>query len=366
MADHHEGGDQDHPNSYNRSFSLFSSSYSSFVDSPSSTSSSSVAAHKKKMLSFDPSYMSLTDFLQHGSPVDYDMMNSSTSGFFGHGCDEDYKAASAFDVKEMVESVETPNCSVTSSSTEADEDSSKGTREESYDHKQQTRLVEDQGGGDQNSTKENDKAKKKKKGEKKQREPRFAFMTKSEVDQLEDGYRWRKYGQKAVKNSPYPRSYYRCTAQKCTVKKRVEWSFQDPSVVITTYEGQHNHHVPSTLRGQVTASAAGIMLPYPLLTPQPLPAMGRDSTKPNYDQQLFFHMRGSRHGGGNSSSVQRASSMSSYVPASSSTVATSVTHQRLGYPVHHDQMQHYVGDDNYGLLQDVVPSFILKQEPFGQ
>ncbi|GAB2226744.1 hypothetical protein Droror1_Dr00022564 [Drosera rotundifolia] len=109
------------------------------------------------------------------------------------------------------------------------------------------------------------------------------------------------------------------------------------------------------------------MLPYPLLTPQPLPAMGRgSSTNPNYDQQLSFHMRGSRHGGGSSSSAQRASSMSSYVPASSSTVATSVTHQRLGYPVHHDQMQHYVGDDNYGLLQDVVPSFLLKQEPFGQ
>lgn len=30
-------------------------------------------------------------------------------------------------------------------------------------------------------------------------------MTKSDVDHLEDGYRWRKYGQKAVKNSPYPR-----------------------------------------------------------------------------------------------------------------------------------------------------------------
>ena len=43
------------------------------------------------------------------------------------------------------------------------------------------------------------------KGEKRQRQPRFAFMTKSEVDHLEDGYRWRQYGQKAVKNSPYPR-----------------------------------------------------------------------------------------------------------------------------------------------------------------
>lgn len=31
----------------------------------------------------------------------------------------------------------------------------------------------------------------KKKNQKKQREPRFAFMTKSEVDHLDDGYRWR-------------------------------------------------------------------------------------------------------------------------------------------------------------------------------
>ncbi|PKA64697.1 putative WRKY transcription factor 28 [Apostasia shenzhenica] len=89
----------------------------------------------------------------------------------------------------------------------------------------------------------------KKKGDKRQREPRFAFMTKSEVDHLDDGYRWRKYGQKAVKNSPYPRSYYRCTTQKCAVKKRVERSFEDPSVVITTYEGQHTHHCPPSIRG---------------------------------------------------------------------------------------------------------------------
>ncbi|KAK3134740.1 hypothetical protein QOZ80_5BG0410120 [Eleusine coracana subsp. coracana] len=76
------------------------------------------------------------------------------------------------------------------------------------------------------------------------RQPRVAFKTKSEVDHLEDGYRWRKYGQKAVKNSPYPRSYYRCTAARCGVKKLVERSQQDPSSVITTYEGQHTHPSP--------------------------------------------------------------------------------------------------------------------------
>ncbi|KAL6894031.1 hypothetical protein ACP4OV_008129 [Aristida adscensionis] len=85
-----------------------------------------------------------------------------------------------------------------------------------------------------------------KKGQKRARQPRFAFVTKSEIDHLEDGYRWRKYGQKAVKNSPFPRSYYRCTNSKCTVKKRVERSSDDPSVVITTYEGQHCHHTAAS------------------------------------------------------------------------------------------------------------------------
>ncbi|KAL6187765.1 hypothetical protein ACLB2K_039160 [Fragaria x ananassa] len=89
----------------------------------------------------------------------------------------------------------------------------------------------------------------KKKGQKRIRQPRFAFMTKSEVDHLEDGYRWRKYGQKAVKNSPYPRSYYRCTNSKCIVKKRVERSSEDPTTVITTYEGQHCHHTVTFPRG---------------------------------------------------------------------------------------------------------------------
>ncbi|PWA98707.1 DNA-binding WRKY [Artemisia annua] len=89
----------------------------------------------------------------------------------------------------------------------------------------------------------------KKKGPKRIRQPRFAFMTKSEIDHLEDGYRWRKYGQKAVKNSPFPRSYYRCTNSKCTVKKRVERSSEDPTTVITTYEGQHCHHTVGFPRG---------------------------------------------------------------------------------------------------------------------
>ncbi|KAK7295149.1 hypothetical protein RJT34_18054 [Clitoria ternatea] len=73
------------------------------------------------------------------------------------------------------------------------------------------------------------------------RVPRFAFQTRSADDILDDGYRWRKYGQKAVKNNTYPRSYYRCTHHTCTVKKQVQRLSKDTGIVVTTYEGIHNH-----------------------------------------------------------------------------------------------------------------------------
>lgn len=41
--------------------------------------------------------------------------------------------------------------------------------------------------------------------EKKDSKDRVAFKTMSDVEILDDGFKWRKYGKKMVKNSPNPR-----------------------------------------------------------------------------------------------------------------------------------------------------------------
>ncbi|CAH8348298.1 unnamed protein product [Eruca vesicaria subsp. sativa] len=127
--------------------------------------------------------------------------------------------------------------------------------------------------------------KEKKQAQKRIRQQRFAFMTKSDVDNLEDGYRWRKYGQKAVKNSSFPRSYYRCTNSRCTVKKRVERSSEDPSIVITTYEGQHCHQTVGFPRGGILTAHDPHFFTSHHYLPPPLP-------NPYYYQELLHQRDG--------------------------------------------------------------------------
>ncbi|XP_072977265.1 WRKY transcription factor SUSIBA2 isoform X4 [Typha angustifolia] len=90
------------------------------------------------------------------------------------------------------------------------------------------------------------------------REPRVVVQTISEVDILDDGYRWRKYGQKVVKGNPNPRSYYKCTYIGCPVRKHVERASHDPKAVITTYEGKHNHDVPAARTSGYETSAPAV------------------------------------------------------------------------------------------------------------
>lgn len=63
---------------------------------------------------------------------------------------------------------------------------------------------------------------------------------------VDDGYSWRKYGQKDILGAKFPRSYYRCTFRHthgCFAAKQVQRSCDDPSLLDITYRGAHtcNH-----------------------------------------------------------------------------------------------------------------------------
>lgn len=77
----------------------------------------------------------------------------------------------------------------------------------------------------------------------------FQTTALTEDKPADDGYNWRKYGQKAVKGGEYPRSYYKCTHLSCPVKKKVERS-SDGQITQILYRGQHNHQRPPKRRSK--------------------------------------------------------------------------------------------------------------------
>ncbi|PWZ44357.1 putative WRKY transcription factor 11 [Zea mays] len=77
-----------------------------------------------------------------------------------------------------------------------------------------------------------------------------------------DEYSWRKYGQKPIKGSPYPRGYYKCsTVRGCPARKHVERATDDPAMLVVTYEGEHRH-----------TPGAPAPAPSPLAAASPVPA----------------------------------------------------------------------------------------------
>nr|GEW04620.1 probable WRKY transcription factor 17 [Tanacetum cinerariifolium] len=65
----------------------------------------------------------------------------------------------------------------------------------------------------------------------------------SKVDSIPaDYYSWKKYGEKKVTGTQFPRVYYKCNSVKgCPARKRVELSLTDSKMLVVTYDGEHQH-----------------------------------------------------------------------------------------------------------------------------
>ncbi|KAK1558982.1 hypothetical protein Q3G72_009076 [Acer saccharum] len=98
---------------------------------------------------------------------------------------------------------------------------------------------------------------------------------------LDDGYCWRKYGQKDILGASFPRGYYRCThrhAQGCLATKQVQRSDENPSIFEVTYRGRHTCSQNSQLAVAVRASSS---------VPPAAAAAGMSKEKRNHQHYLI-------------------------------------------------------------------------------
>ncbi|KAG6489712.1 probable WRKY transcription factor 27 [Zingiber officinale] len=98
-----------------------------------------------------------------------------------------------------------------------------------------------------------------------------------------DLWAWRKYGQKPIKGSPYPRGYYKCSSSKgCSARKQVERSRTNPNMLVITYTSEHNHPWPTQRN-----ALAGLTRCHPPKNPKSPPLWKEEPTERVKDGSLL-------------------------------------------------------------------------------
>lgn len=77
------------------------------------------------------------------------------------------------------------------------------------------------------------------------------------TEAIDDGWRWRKYGEKKVHGRTHRRSYFKCSNGKCPARRHVERSTDDGANIVVTYEHAHDHPSPNGNRLWLPPQPAG-------------------------------------------------------------------------------------------------------------
>ncbi|KAJ1263429.1 hypothetical protein BS78_09G183900 [Paspalum vaginatum] len=85
---------------------------------------------------------------------------------------------------------------------------------------------------------------------------------------MDDGFAWRKYGEKSIHQQSSPRLYFRCAYKddhRCGARKQVERQEEDPSLFRITYFGDHTPACPRDTARVAEADGGGHFVLQPSL-----------------------------------------------------------------------------------------------------